>query len=81
MNDNHTDLKQDDGPFLKSKKAIGIRIALRGLVLILVGILFYGVLWPYSVFLELIGMLIVVVGFAVQIARMLTSSRLWKGKD
>ncbi len=78
MNDNHMNLKQGVGAFLKSKKAIGIRIALRGLVLILVGILFYGVLWPYSGFLVLIGVLIVIVGFAVQIARSIT---LGMGKD
>ena len=64
--------------FLKSKRLKGIRIALAGLVLILVGIvLFYGFV-PFGGFLVLIGVLFVIVGFAVQIARMLT---LWMGKD
>ncbi len=58
--------------FLKSKEAIGIRIALPGLVLILVGILFGHGFGPLGLIPVLIGVLIVIVGFAVQVARSLT---------
>ncbi len=58
--------------FLKSKEAIGIRIALAGIVLILVGILFGHGFGPLGLIPVLIGVLIVIVGFAVQVARSLT---------
>ncbi len=58
--------------FLKSKEALGIRIALAGLVLILVGILFSYGFGPLGLFPVLIGVLIVIVGFAVQVARSIT---------